>query len=223
MTGVESQEQYIIKDDSSGISKVEPRIIFVLTFILEVFCFRSGCMNIFFSSSSSLKIDEDYFQDADYISEKLAEGNRLITGCCMTEGMSGKILNNFKKFKSKIDLETLKIYNEDPKEFPYVTFNYYANTFERTKSIYEKSDVLIILPGGTGTLAELFSFLEEARTQPNDKKIILYNKNNYFLEIIMLISRFIKENFNDEDIFNYLCVFNNRDELISYVLKKGDE
>ena len=132
-------------------------------------------MNIFFSSSSSTKIEEEYYEDADYISKKLAKGNTLITGCCMSLGMSGRIINNFKKNNSKISLETLKIYNENPKEFPYVTFNYYDNTFERTKNIYEKSDVLIILPGGTGTLAELFSFLEEARTQPNDKKIILYN------------------------------------------------
>ena len=178
-------------------------------------------MNIFFSSSSSTKIEEEYYEDADYISKKLAKGNTLITGCCMSLGMSGRIINNFKKNNSKISLETLKIYNENPKEFPYVTFNYYDNTFERTKNIYEKSDVLIILPGGTGTLSELFAFLEEARTQPNDKKIVIYNKNNYFIEIILLITRFIKENFNDENIFNYFSVFNDKDELIKFVLRKG--
>ena len=180
-------------------------------------------MNIFFSSSSSTKIEEEYYEDADYISKKLAKGNTLITGCCMSFGMSGRILNNFKNNHSQVYLETLKVYQEDPKEFPYVTFHYYDNTFDRTKNIYEKSDVLLILPGGTGTLSELFAFLEEARTQPNKKKIVIYNKNNYFIEIILLITRFIKEKFNDENIFNYFSVFNERDELINYVLRKGEK
>lgn len=37
MTSVESSEQYIIKDDSSGISKVEPRVYSSLHISLEFF------------------------------------------------------------------------------------------------------------------------------------------------------------------------------------------
>ena len=91
---------------------------------------------------------------------------------------------------------------------------------ERCKSIYDDSDIMIIMPGGTGTLSEMFNFLEELRTNEIDKELIIYNKDNYYIDIIKIINTFIKNNFNDETIFNYLKVFNDKDDLIKYIKEK---
>ena len=122
-------------------------------------------MKTFFSVSSRTKIDKFYLDDAKYISDGIAKlGYDLIIGVAMNEGMPGEVLKSFKDNNRKIYLKTLKVYGENPKEFDYVDFEYSTDTFERTKRIYDESDILIMMPGGTGSIAEAFAFLEQART-----------------------------------------------------------
>ena len=44
-----------------------------------------------------------------------------------------------------------------------------SSTFERAERIYENSDVIIFLDGGTGTLSEFYSFLNN-KVETDDKK-----------------------------------------------------
>ncbi len=74
-----------------------------------------------------------------------------------------------------------------------------------------------MLPGGTGTLAEILSFLEEKRTKNDSKDIIIYNQDNYYIELIEIINNYIKNNFNDSNIFNYIKVFNDKNDLLRYM------
>ena len=58
------------------------------------------------------------------------------------------------------------------------------------------------MPGGTGTTAEIFSFIEEMRTIKTSKKLIIYNKNNHYNEMIQFIKYLVEKKFNTEDIFD---------------------
>lgn len=68
------------------------------------------------------------------------------------------------------------------------------DNFERTRSIYEKSDVILFLPGGVGTYAELFSILDYEEETKNQKPIFLYNETGYFDSVINLLHTGVKEN-----------------------------
>ena len=172
-------------------------------------------MRIFISLSSRTNIDEEFIKDADYISDALAHLNYdLIVGVAMNKGMPGVVLKNFNNNGRNIDLITMKVYKEDPQEFPYVNFSYVENTFDRTKEIYFKSDALLFMPGGTGTMSELFSLLEQIRTDESGKKIIIYNKNNHYKDLINQIKKCIKEKFNDDSIYNYLIISEDKEEIV---------
>lgn len=173
-------------------------------------------IKIFFGCSSHNNIDNKFINDAEEISHFLSKNNDLIIGGLMDDGMMGKIIKQFKANKRKINLYTLKIYNEDVSNFK-GNYKYFDSTFDRTKNIYNDSDIIIILPGGTGTLAELFSILEEKRTIETNKKIIIYNQDGYYYDIIKLITRMIKDNFNGIEIFNNINVFNDKNDLIKYM------
>ena len=182
-------------------------------------------MKAFFSVSSRTKIDKNYLDDAKYIGDAIAKmGHDLVIGVAMNDGMPGEVLRSFKDNNRKVYLKTLKVYGEDPKEFDYVNFEYFNDTFERTKAIYAESDFLILMPGGTGTTAEIMAFLEQARTDlwdnKNSKTIIIYNKNNHYNNLIKLISEFVYKQFNDESIYEYLNIFSDKDELVEFVNKK---
>lgn len=179
-------------------------------------------MKAFFSVSSRTKIDNKYFDDAKYISDAIAKrGYDLVIGVAMNDGMPGRVLESFRKNGRKIELKTLKVYGEDPEKFNYVDFEYVTDTFERTKRIYDESDVLILMPGGTGTTAEIFAFLEQARTDIDEgkdpKSIVIYNKDGHYNKLISAISEYVYKQFNDEGIYGYLNVFSDKDELIEFV------
>ena len=182
-------------------------------------------MKTFFSVSSRTKIDKFYLDDAKYISDGIAKlGYDLIIGVAMNEGMPGEVLKSFKDNNRKIYLKTLKVYGENPKEFDYVDFEYSTDTFERTKRIYDESDILIMMPGGTGSIAEAFAFLEQARTDSWDNKtpktIVVYNKDGHYNQLLSQIKEYIDKGFNDDSIYEYLNIFNDKDELINFVGRK---
>ena len=196
---------------------MEPRVLPVLTNSRSFLYFGGDIINIFISCSSHIEIDEKYIKDADYIANALSKNNDLVIGIAGCKGVPGKVLNNFKENNRNIEIVTLKIYNEDQDKFNYANFNYVDTTFDRNKIIYDKSDVLLMLPGGTGTLAEVLSFLEEKRTKNDNKDIILYNKDNYYIKLIEIINNYVKNNFNDSNIFDYIKVFNDISDLLRYM------
>ena len=85
-------------------------------------------------------------------------------------------------------------------------------TFDRTKKLYEESDIICVLPGGSGSMAEIFSFVEEARTQLV-KPIILINEDNFFDLILKHMHKLIQEGFNNESIMDYIIVVNSKEEF----------
>lgn len=179
-------------------------------------------MKTFFSVSSRTKIDKCYLDDAKYISDSIAKlGADLIIGVAMNEGMPGEVLKSFKDNNRKIYLKTLKVYGENPNEFDYIDFEYSTDTFERTKRIYDESDILIMMPGGTGSTAEAFAFLEQARTDSWDNKtpktIVVYNKDGHYNQLLSQIKEYIDKGFNDDSIYEYLNIFNDKDDLINFV------
>ncbi len=174
-------------------------------------------MKLFIGCSSHPEIDKKYIEDADFISNAIASyGYDLILGGISNEGMFGKILENFNEAHRDIKVYTLKVYNEDTSLFN-LDCTYVEDTFERQTRIYNEVSKVLILPGGTGTLAELFSMLEDNRTIKCTKEIIIYNQDGYYYDLIKFITRLIKDKFNDSSILNYIKIFNEKEDLIKYL------
>lgn len=61
------------------------------------------------------------------------------------------------------------------------------NLNDRKQLMMEMSDVFIVLPGGIGTLDEIFSVAASATIGYHHKKIILYNINGFWNSLIALL------------------------------------
>lgn len=65
----------------------------------------------------------------------------------------------------------------------------------RKRKMSELADAFIILPGGFGTLDELFEILTWRQLEMHDKPIIIVNVNNYWDPLKALINNIIEEKF----------------------------
>jgi uncharacterized protein (TIGR00730 family) len=70
-----------------------------------------------------------------------------------------------------------------------------ADMHIRKKMLYEKCDAAIILPGGYGTLDELFEMLTWNALKIHSKKIFFLNSAGFYDHLIAHISKMHSENF----------------------------
>ena len=86
----------------------------------------------------------------------------------------------------------------------------------RKKMMYELCDAAIVLPGGNGTLDELFEMLTWNTLNIHNKKIILLNTAGYYQHLVTHIEQMAKEGFLYEEWHERLIVLNSADEAIAF-------
>ena len=87
----------------------------------------------------------------------------------------------------------------------------------RKKMLYELCDAAIILPGGNGTLDELFEMLTWNTLKIHNKKIVLLNINGYYNHLIAHIDTMHQQGFLYEDWKQRLLVAESAEEAISFL------
>ncbi len=65
----------------------------------------------------------------------------------------------------------------------------------RKKMMYELCDAAVILPGGNGTLDELFEMLTWNTLKLHDRKVILLNSGGYYEHLVAHINKMAEEKF----------------------------
>lgn len=86
---------------------------------------------------------------------------------------------------------------------------------ERKALMQEKSDGFIALPGGFGTMEELFEILTWAQLDLHRKPIGILNVNGYYDELIQLIEHMIQEGLLKEQYRKMVLVSNSIEDLVS--------
>jgi uncharacterized protein (TIGR00730 family) len=75
-----------------------------------------------------------------------------------------------------------------------------ADMHTRKKMIYERADAAIILPGGFGTLDELFEMLTWNQLKLHDKKVYLLNSGGFYSHLIKHLQLAQQQGFLYDDI-----------------------
>jgi uncharacterized protein (TIGR00730 family) len=87
----------------------------------------------------------------------------------------------------------------------------------RKKTIYSLSDAALILPGGFGTLDELFEIVTWNQLTIHDKEIYILNSGGFYNHLIQHIEMMKKEEFLYEEALKRITVIDDPAELIKYV------
>ena len=90
---------------------------------------------------------------------------------------------------------------------------------ERKKEMFEQSDAFLIFPGGIGTLEEFFEVYSWKQLAIHNKPIIIYNFDNFWKDLILLINNLIAKDFAGEKMKEEYKVVNNLTELKEVLVK----
>lgn len=85
----------------------------------------------------------------------------------------------------------------------------------RKKMMYDMSDAAIVLPGGFGTLDELFEMITWNQLKIHDKKIYILNSGGYYNHLIHHLSNMEKEGFLYEAVNERIQICENPKALFN--------
>ncbi len=92
-----------------------------------------------------------------------------------------------------------------------------ADMHNRKKMLYEKCDAAIILPGGYGTLDELFEILTWNQLKIHEKKIFFLNTDGFYNHLIAHITSMYEQGFLYNPPTEQMIVLNNPEEILLYL------
>jgi uncharacterized protein (TIGR00730 family) len=84
---------------------------------------------------------------------------------------------------------------------------------ERKFIMYQNSDVFVILPGGFGTLDEMFEVITWRQIELHTKPVIIFNHNGYWTKLIELMEHIIDAKFAKPNTREFFQVVNTEKEL----------
>lgn len=161
-------------------------------------------MKLFIGCSSNNDIPTEYFNDCKVLLEELMKENDLVFGAC-NSGLMGLAYNTTLKANGNITGICPEAYKDDFKTLKCDTEITTKSVSERTDSVISSSDALIFLPGGIGTIYELFTAIESKRCHEFNKPIVIYNSNGYFDKLLEFMDKVYSEKFSGfKDKRNYL-------------------
>lgn len=86
---------------------------------------------------------------------------------------------------------------------------------ERKKVMFANSNAIVTLPGGPGTLDELFEVMTWRQLGLHNKPILLLNTNSYWDLLLQLLDKIAAEQFTSPDFKNMLEVFETAEDILN--------
>jgi uncharacterized protein (TIGR00730 family) len=87
----------------------------------------------------------------------------------------------------------------------------------RKRKMYELCDAAIILPGGFGTLDELFEMLTWNQLSIHDKKIFILNSARFYDHLLAHLQKLAKEGFLYENLEKQFIVLNEPADILMHI------
>jgi hypothetical protein len=97
------------------------------------------------------------------------------------------------------------------------TFIVTETMHERKKVMLMNADAVVVLPGGAGSMDELFEALTWRQLGLHAKPIFVLNQNGYWDPLLALMDQIINQGFADESLRDFLTVVPDVDTLTTHL------
>ncbi|WP_343634523.1 TIGR00730 family Rossman fold protein [Fluviicola sp.] len=176
------------------------------------------CISIF--GSARTKEENKYYQLSVEIGEKLAKaGYGIITGGgpgIMEAGNKGAHQGGGKSVGLNIDLPFEQFHNKYVDRESHLNFDYF---FVRKVIFVKYSQGFVVMPGGFGTMDELFEAITLIQTKKITKRPVVLVGRDYWTGLVEWVQNVMleKEHNISPDDMRFLTIVDTADEAVKYV------
>jgi len=168
--------------------------------------------------ASSNKVDKIYFDAAETIAVKLVSNGITVVYGGGANGLMGHLADTAIKHGGHV----VGIIPEFMKEIEWMhpkveEIHVVSDMHERKKKLLDGTDGLIALPGGSGTLEELLEAISLKRLGLYTKPIIILNVNDYYVPLIEMLEKSIREKFMSGEHRKIWTVVSDPEDIIAAI------
>jgi len=145
---------------------------------------------------SKLGNNKLFAQHAEEVGLMLAQKNIQLVYGGGNRGLMGIVANTVLKNQGKVVGVIPSLLNDKEQQHDALTTLHIVETMhERKKMMFELCEAAIILPGGFGTMDELFEIITWNQLSIHDKAIVLLNSDGYYNNLIAHLQQMQQEGF----------------------------
>ncbi len=176
-------------------------------------------MRIFIGCGSSDDVDSIYFTESKRFLDLLLRNNDLIFGA-YDKGLMRECLDTAKKYNRKVVGVCPITYKDDIKHLNCNEEIITDTIIDRTKVLIHDSDAIVFLPGGIGTINEIFAAIDSKRTNEINKPILFFNINHYYDKLFAFLDTLYFEKFSSDIIKECYFITDDINEALEYLKLK---
>ena len=178
---------------------------------------KTKIKNIFVGCSSRNIDNRNFNKLAEDIGNFIVENNlNYVFGGCK-DGLMGKIYSIVKNSDSDIIVTMAKAYEEELKGLSYSKSYLYNTVNERKNGFISLSDIMLFIPGGIGTIDELFTAIEACRSNDYNVPIIIINIDEIFNPVLDMLEKIYQLGLADTKSRELYFIANSFDEAKEFI------
>ena len=171
-------------------------------------------MNIVVYLGASLGNNSFYKEEAIKLGKYIADSNNTLVFGGSGTGLMGELVESVTNNNGiSIGVQTKK-FNDLGYTYNKLTKLIITDNMSLRKlKMIELGDVFIAFPGGTGTLEEISEVITKSVLKEINNKVIIYNLNHYYDDLINLFNKMKENEFTNNDKLSNIYFPTNLDEL----------
>jgi uncharacterized protein (TIGR00730 family) len=159
-----------------------------------------------------------YTQHAAELGKLMAEHSITLIYGGGSAGIMGTIADSVMVHGGKVTGVIPKVLVEWERQHQSITELIVADDMHtRKKMLYGYCDAALILPGGFGTLDELFEIVTWNQLSIHDKRIFILNSGGFYDHLILHIQQMRKEGFLYEEADKRITIINEPADILAYI------
>jgi hypothetical protein len=172
-------------------------------------------MKIFICGSVDVNIKPKFLEGIDKIAENIADHNDGIMCVGSKTGSIGAMYSKMIEKDGFVDIIVPTPYANEAEGMIANSVTKVDTLFLLQQVALRNTSATIILPGGNGTLAELFMITDSIKSNFDTDKVIIYNINGFYDKIKEMNDFMLDAGTLRTNQYNYFTWCNNADEVIA--------
>lgn len=178
-------------------------------------------MNICIFCSANSSIDAEYFRLTEQLGRWAARNGHFIVYGGVNQGLMESVAKAARGEGGRTVGVIPRIVEKSGRISDHVDVEVLCEDLtDRKQLMMDRSDVFIALPGGIGTLDEVFTVAASATIGYHRKRVILYNMKGFWDDLLALLDNLQQRGMVRGRWRDYIAVANNLDE-IKEILAQG--